>query len=95
MVDLDDDKVIEAIKNAVGSKSLGNYTDVKAVYDELRSLLGKNIPLWRLQTNLWKMYQADKIRLAKASTVNARARKYGIHRGFLYFYVGLKEAEGK
>lgn len=97
MIEITDEQIIEAISNASSNFEFGQV-DMKMVYDELRALIGKNIPLWVFQTKIWKMNMERKLDLARGSSVFSRTEKYGIHRsGGIYMYIynlqRLRDAE--
>lgn len=95
MIEITDEQIIEAISNASSNFKFGQV-DMKMVYDELRALIGKNIPLWVFQTKIWKMKMERKLDLSRGSSALSRTAKYGIYRsGGVYMYIcNLKRLRG-
>lgn len=86
MKEITDEQVYQAIRNAVGRTDT-RYVGMKALYDELRVVLNKNIPLWFFHGKIWKMYTEKKLTLSPSSAISAEVRKYAIERKYLYYYV--------
>ncbi|MHA1333267.1 MAG: hypothetical protein ACTSPL_04230 [Candidatus Odinarchaeia archaeon] len=93
--EISDEDVIKAIKNATGSQSHDGWVNIKSLYDELRYLLKREIPLYVVQCKLWEMYRRGKIRLTRSSklVLDKEKLKYAIKRDAIYFYLSIKDKE--